>query len=390
VSGWPPAAPQAPTKARALRRLGELLLSEARPAPLPRSPEELSSEWLTGVLCRGTPGARVTRTRLIAASTGTTTRARLKLAYNRAGDGLPTDLFVKCTSALAQRLMLGFGGLIHGEPGFYGRVRPELGIEAPSGYFAAVAERSWHSIVVVEDVVATRGARFWQPAEALTRDSIEDLLDNVAGWHGTLWGSPRLESWTWLRTPAQQMQLIDTLLGLANRLPSGARRAREVIPAALRDRHDDLHAGLRHSMSLLSRPPHTYLHGDLHAANTYFTRAGRMGVCDWQVGLRGSWAFDFAYLLSTALAIEDRRKWERELLELYLDRLRACGGPAIPLDAAWNTYRQATLYPYFAWVYTIGRSRLQPRFQPDEVSLALIERIAAAVDDLGSLAAVGL
>jgi hypothetical protein len=47
-------------------------------------------------------------------------------------------------------------------------------------------------------------------------------------------------------------------------------------------------------------------------------------------------------------------------------------------------------YPYFAWLYTLGRSRLQPRFQPEEVSLMLIERIAAAIDDLHSFAAVGL
>ena len=57
---------------------------------------------------------------------------------------------------------------------------------------------------------------------------------------------------------------------------------------------------------------------------------------------------------------------------------------------AWAAYRQATLYPYFAWVYTIGRSRLQPRFQPDRVSLTMIERIATAIEDLDSLGAVGL
>ena len=41
-------------------------------------------------------------------------------------------------------------------------------------------------------------------------------------------------------------------------------------------------------------------------------------------------------------------------------------------------------------VYTIGRSRLQPRFQPDEVSLEMIRRISAAIEDLDSLGAVGL
>jgi hypothetical protein len=115
-----------------------------------------------------------------------------------------------------------------------------------------------------------------------------------------------------------------------------------------------------------------------------------MGIADWQVGLRGSWAYDFAYIVATALEAEDRRSWERDLLDLYLDRLAAAGGQAIGRGHAWQAYRQATFYPYFAWVYTIGRSRLQPTFQPKEVSLLMIERIATAIEDLDSLAAVGL
>ena len=113
-------------------------------------------------------------------------------------------------------------------------------------------------------------------------------------------------------------------------------------------------------------------------------------VVDWQVGLKGSWAHDYAYLLATALEVEDRRRLERELLDFYLQRLAGTGGGAISRGAAWMAYRQATLYPYFAWLYAIGRSRLQPSFQPADISLAMIERIGAAIDDLDSLGAVGL
>jgi hypothetical protein len=116
----------------------------------------------------------------------------------------------------------------------------------------------------------------------------------------------------------------------------------------------------------------------------------RMGLADWQVGLQGSWAYDFAYLLATALDVADRRAWERDLLDFYLHALAAAGAASPPRRQAWDAYRQATFYPYFAWVYTIGRARLQPRFQPDGVSLVMIERIAAAIDDLDSLSAVGL
>lgn len=395
-------ASRVPTKAWALRRLAEILVAGVRervrgvPAlsaeDVPRSPDDLSPEWLTAVLCVDAPHAWVRAVTAVGGSVGTTTRRALAVTYNDVGAAarLPTRLFVKCTTGLAQRAMLGLGGLIEGEPGFYNRVRPGLEIEAPIGYFGAVDAASWRSIVVIEDVAATRGARFWQPSTRIAREQIEDLLANVAVWHGALWDSPRLVACRWLKSPREQMRLIDALIGLANRIPHGVERARSVIAPALRDRRADLDEAMRRSLHIASRPPRTYLHGDLHIANTYLTREGSMGVCDWQVGLQGSWAYDFAYILATALEIEDRRAWERDLLDYYLGRLAAAGGATISRDEAWLAYRRSTFYPYFAWLYTIGRSRLQPSFQPDEVSLTMIARISAAIEDLDSFAAVGL
>jgi hypothetical protein len=359
---------------------------------VPRSPDEIGAEWLSAVLCAGVPGASVTSVRTGGASAGTTTRRALELSYNDVGRaaGLPTMLFAKCTTTLAQRLMLGLGGFLYGEPGFYTLVRPELEIEAPIGYLGAVDPRSWRSIVLIEDVAATRGASFLRPPSQITRGQIEDLLSSVARWHGTLWGSAQLAQWRWLKTPAEQMRLIDALIGLANRLPAGSHRARGVIPWRLRERQADLYTAMRRSMAMSSQGTPTYLHGDLHIANTYVLPGGRMGIVDWQVGLRGSWVHDYSYVVATALEIEDRRTWERELLDFYLDRLARAGGDRIPRDKAWSAYRSALLYPYFAWVYTLGRSRLQPNFQPERVSLTMIERISTAIDDLDSLEVVGL
>lgn len=386
------------TKAGALARVSQLLALEARDrvrrprstAGLPRSPAEISPEWLTSVLCPG--GVRVVSVSRSQATAGTSSRQTLQLTYDPPGSEgrLPARLFVKSTSTLGQRLMLGLGGLIDREPSFYEHIRPLLRIEAPRGYFGAVNPRTWHSIVLLEDVIHTRGATFWKPAFRLSRAQAEDLIENMASWHGHLWESPRLAGWRWLRTPGDQMGVIDSLLGLADRTRAGARRARQVTPPSLGLRRADLHEGLRRSMHLASAGPHTYLHGDLHVANTYLTRQGRIGVCDWQVGLRGSWAHDYGYLLATMLTVEDRRAWERELLAHYLDRLAAAGAPPPTPEAAWLAYRRSLFYPYFAWVYTLGRSRLQPAFQPEEVSLTMVGRIAAAIEDLGARAAVGL
>jgi hypothetical protein len=390
------------TKAWALRRVGQVALATARERTrgrrtlsardVPSSPWDIDALWLTDVLCAGTPGTRVATVRRLGASRGTTTREALEVLYDGAGAsaGLPTHLFVKCTTALAQRLMLGLGGLLEGEPGFYTRIRPSLSIEAPIGYFGAVDPVSWRSVVLIEDVVRTRGAMFWTPSMQTTAARIRGLLGNMAAWHGPLWDSHRLAEWGWLKTPADQMRLIDALIGMADRTTAGLRRARAVIPPTVRARHGDLYSAMRRSMESLSQGPPTYLHGDLHIANTYLTRENGIGVCDWQVGLRGSWAYDYAYLVATALEVADRRAWEADLLDYYLERLCAAGGGPLRRADAWMAYRRALFYPYFAWLYTIGRSRLQPSFQPVQVSLTMLERLGTAIADLDSFGAVGL
>ena len=402
VGAGPVAAYAIPTKRWAIRRTCQVLAAGVRErlhattavaaADVPRSPDEITPEWLTAVLCPRTPGAAVLDVAIPGGSIGTTTRKALRVTYNDVGAdaGLPTRLFVKCTTALAQRLILGLGGFITGESGFYNHVRPELAIEAPQGYYGAVDPRSWRSVTVMEDVAATKEARFWQPSTTIDRARIEDLLDNMAVWHGAYWDSPRLRAFTWLKTPIDHVQTIDALIGMEKQSLRGADRADAVLPARLRNRLDDLYTGLKRSVELSTNTPHTYLHGDIHVGNTYITSSGAMGYGDWQIGLRGGWQYDYAYIVGTALTVEDRRAWERDLLDHYLESLHRSGAPRLNRDDAWQAVRQATFYPYFAWVYTIGRARLQPKYQPDEISLPMIERTAAQIDDLESLKAVGL
>jgi hypothetical protein len=54
-------------------------------------------------------------------------------------------------------------------------------------------------------------------------------------------------------------------------------------------------------------------------------------------------------------------------------------------DALWLAYRQQQLHGLGYWLYTLGRGALQPRMQPDEVSVLNIARMAQAVVDLGAM-----
>jgi aminoglycoside phosphotransferase (APT) family kinase protein len=168
-------------------------------------------------------------------------------------------------------------------------------------------------------------------------------------------------------------------------------RAKSVIPASLLGQAGRLWKGTQKGLEIATEVlPRTLLHGDSHVGQTYVTSDGRMGLADWQVTMQGGWAYDFSYFVGSACEPEDRREWEKELLELYLEALDRAGGKAPCFDEAWLRYRQTLFYPYAAWVFTIGRAFYQPKMQPEDTCLAIIERLATALDDLNSFEAVGV
>jgi aminoglycoside phosphotransferase (APT) family kinase protein len=130
--------------------------------------------------------------------------------------------------------------------------------------------------------------------------------------------------------------------------------------------------------------PQTLLHGDLHVGNVYFD-GGDAALCDWQVLGRGSPAFDVAYLIGSAMTIDDRRNAEQELLRRYLDALAAAGVADAPEpDEMWSLYRVHMAYGLYAWLTNLEA------FQQGDIIDEVIGRFAAAVLDLNTAEAVGL
>lgn len=382
---------------RGITRIGGHIAREAitrpqalRVADVPVIGRELTTDWLTAVLCYGHPGAQVEAYDIEAPSSGTSTRWKLTVTYNETGQvaSLPEHLFAKTTADFKQRLTLDLAGILRGEPGFFKHLRPHLDIEAPRGYHSAVDSRSGRSISLLEDIVHTKGASFCTPGTPIGREQIEDLLRTMATWHARYWNDDELLRHRWLKPPRAHFANLDSLIGMSKRARVGARRAASVLPEVLPVQHDRLYRALERALEIASTGPQTFLHGDSHIGNTYVTADGRMGFTDWQVVLRGSWAYDFAYVVGSGLTVADRRAWEHDLLGVYLERLAAGGVPAPDFDTAWLAYRQQALYPYFIWLSTIGHSAIQPKYQPDEVCLGIIERTATAVLDLDAAGAV--
>jgi hypothetical protein len=383
-------------RASAIHRVGRNvaweLISKPRPLDLsrvPPSPEALTPEYLTQVLCAGHRGAQVTGVTLGAASSGSGERCAFTVTYNAAGNqaGLPRDLFHKHLKSFYTRLHLLRLGIIENEPAFYNLIRPQLDIEAPRAYHAAVEPRTQRLSIIMDDVVVTKGAQFFVVSTPVLRSDIEGMLSILADTHARFWASPRLDQeYRWLMRPDEYSQRLIDGMELRQLTAAGFERAHAVIPPGLQNRGEEVWSAFLKSMDLSSRAPLTYIHGDPHLRNFYKTADHRVGLADWQVTMKGAWSHDFAYTVLTSLPAESRRSWEKDLLSFYLARVRAQGANPPTAGDAWELYRRQTLYTFVGWLVTIGFGALQPSMQPDSESLEIIRRAGAAVDDLGSLA----
>lgn len=352
---------------------------------VPVSVGAITAEWLTAVLCHEYPGVSVISFTTADASSQTTSRAALRLTYSEgAPNDLPRDLFVKLMESGQQRLLAGLIRIIDGEAEFYERLRPLADFECPRGYYGRINQRSWACAVVVENIAVTRGATFCHATTTIDRPAIESLLHTMASYHGQYWEHPAVVH-SALKRPVDHLHNIGAFLNARKQSRVGIERS-PGFPDALRARHDRLWDCLGASMRELSYGgPVTLLHGDPHVGNTYRTGDGRMAFTDWQVVMRGGWAYDFAGAISSSLAIEDRRAWERDLLAYYLDELARAGGVAPAFDEAFDLYRRSLMYPLFCWTTVLGAPAWMPDTQPADVARLISERIGTAIADLDAL-----
>lgn len=361
---------------------------------VPPSSDTLTIEWLTLALCQGIPGAQVVDFHLGPRNDGTSARRTLQVRYNAAGSdaGLPEAVFTKSAPSFLSRMVAAGARLAQIEASFYRFVRPELDIEAPATLYSAFDPVSHRLMLITDDVTVTRGATFGTALDRrLDRSQAEQVVATLAALHARYWNAPLQHMFSdWLRDTHGYLQMLNDALDASARILSGFERARAVVVPRVYARRHEVYAALVESQrhNAFSGAT-TFLHGDVHPGNWYLSRDGRLGLYDWQMCVIGGPARDLAYALTSHLTIEDRREWEGELLECYRDELGARGVDSPPTSAdLFLDYRRQAIYGMFAWLATIGRSPLQPKYQPDEISLANLERMSQACADLDTLDAI--
>jgi Phosphotransferase enzyme family len=323
---------------------------------LPTRLDDVTPEWLTGLLATRYPGAIVEGFEVVESLNSHTTKLRLLFDLNDIGiaAGLPRLVCVK-----ANWSGMHTGLICEREARFYNLLRDDLAFPVPRAYFADWdSTGSGNGVVVMEDLACTPG-RFGSSADRLGIDGVAAGLETLAVVHGALWNDQRLDA-AWLprsmgtdndtEQVAQYWNYIEFNLG------DPAYRA--VVPGWVYERPGLMHHALDELSAFeLGHPgPLGLVHGDAHQGNSFVRESGERVWLDWQLVRKGSPWRDVSYFVVNSLTVEERQVADRELVEHYRQCLVAAGASGVPdRDDAWDQFVRWPAYGAQAWLGNVNQ-----------------------------------
>jgi hypothetical protein len=361
--------------------------------PIPETPNDVTPEWLTGVLTEAGElrGGHVSSARWERAGAEygfTGLVGRVELRYAEAVGRAPASLIVKLPMAkgdtvsghrrLQERdpaLMRQYFERCTREERFY----RELGATfAPTRYYSATDDTTQRVVLLLEDLSSGR------QGDVLRGCSIDDaalVIDQVAPFHARWWGDRAAASGFPLSVDdprARQQRFAgqaDVFIErYADRIPpvlgSAVERLRSLLPAV----GEALYAG-----------PKTLRHADLHLDNMIFDVRGvrSVAVLDWQTVSVGPPASDVALFLYGSLSVDDRRAAEDELLARYVSLLSAHGVRGYSVQDLRRECGLALLLVLsgtVGWLATVGREATARERALQDAAIT-DDRLAAALLD---------
>lgn len=341
----------------------------------------VTTQWMTCALSSAFPSVAVTAITPIRVINGMATKAHFQLTYDpcsREQHALPQSVWLK---AGFEKHAKKYSTAYRNEALFFRDIAPQMGIECPKCYFCHFDEVTGRGIILLEDLLA-RGVSFVELGGAIDLEPIKAALDLQAHLHASFWKSPLLDQLTWLTAGGSIVSdgVVDQLVSRWDTASAAPRFA--AVRGALADKSRILRAA-RRMWKNNAASSSCLLHGDAHPGNLYFDADRRAGYLDWQMTMRGSWAYDFSLLVISALDTVTRRRSEQDLLAHYLERLAVYGVSDPPsFKTAWTLYRQFAFANFF-WAL------IPDTFQPESVCTVLAHRACEAIHDLESLTALG-
>ncbi|AGB22984.1 protein of unknown function (DUF227) [Mycobacterium sp. JS623] len=348
---------------------------------IPVDPQSVTPTWLSEALQADVRGCEIKQIAI-----GVGLLGRLFRVHLRGGPDVPASVIVKLPTLDNQvRLKICEAADFYlREVRFYEQVGIANPLPPARPHFAAFDEATHDFVLVLEDLGRLRLAD--QTVGCSAADA-EIVIDAIARHHAYWWANDRLASLRWL-TPYSTPPFPDVAIGnYTAGWPVFLERLGSDLSPTLRDYGERLPSLMPWLLTELTRPPHTFLHGDLRLDQLFFAVDGGdppVTALDWQITARGRGAYDVGYFLSQSLTAETRRSCEDRLLERYAERLSE-HGIDYPREQLRRDYRLTMAWCFGYPVIGAGRIDVANDRQLDLLRV-MLDRAATAIEDHDAIA----
>lgn len=276
--------------------------------------------------------------------------ARLQLRYEGCAQGAPGTVILKLPSQfLENRAVANHFKSYEREGRFYEQLCDKLPTRTPRCYWNHVDPETSTFGLLLEDL----GSRTMiSQVAGVDQVHAAQALQALAQLHGTWWGSPALDTVSWMPRLDDPINLGE---GQAYRdaWPLCRERIGDELPEGAIDLAERTQAVFEDLMrAMTAEAPATICHGDFRVDNLLFDDSvvgddDQVAVLDWQVSYKGAAITDVAYFLCGSLTVEERRAHEKALVRGWYDAVVDAHGGVLadyPFELAWRQYRRSTLF----------------------------------------------
>lgn len=292
--------------------------------------------------------------------------ARFTLSYQGERGDAPATIVAKFPAEdETARAMAGAQGAYYSEVMFYRDLAPHTPMRLPKIYGSELTEDRTTFLLLMEDLSPAKPGSNLVGA---SREHASLALSEAAKLAAAFYGNDSIGELDYVMSAARddggafgQALMEQSWPGFVDRFGHGL--SAECI--VFGERYVRGHS---HFVTRLQGPK-TLAHGDFRSENIMFTPTS-VATLDWQTTSESSALTDAAYFMGGSVSIEDRRAWERDLIEEYRQSLDA-RGVSLSFQKCWEQYREYAMHGLMITV--LGASFSTPDARGDKMFLAMIQ-----------------
>ncbi len=317
---------------------------------IPKTPEEISPEWLNTALSSNKLfKSQVVshKSKRIGENTGFIGYlVRIELTYSEIDENSPASIIAKL-SPTDPELLERFKENFIREVKFYEELAAGKDIPVPKCYYLDLIPETGESILLLEDLSHLRAASF---INGCTEEETEKGVVGLAKIHASWWGKPKLLDLDWFFS-FNDMKYEEFWALYPERLNSILPNF--PVPKSYFKVGEFIGNKMAEIVTQLEGPPFTCIHRDPHVDNFLFgveNSEEPVVAVDWQFVGRGKGVSDIAYFLISSVPSEIRRKSEKAFLEKYHNYLLNSGVEGYSFDDCWYDYKLSAVVKFFITV----------------------------------------